>query len=99
VFDFLPVSLSEVVDIQDEEGWAMDEALRVTASDYSRHFGAKMYPAPRHIQRQDILGVKIVASSCPASCYYQSNHSKVEANPSSALPKDTTSELASLSPH
>jgi len=29
--------------------------------------------------------------------YYQSNHSKVEAVPLSALPKDTTSELASLS--
>jgi len=26
-------------------------------------------------------------------CYYQSNHSKVEAIPLSALPKDTTSEL------
>jgi len=31
--------------------------------------------------------------------YYQSNHSKVEAIPFSALPKDTTSELAGLSPH
>jgi len=27
-----------------------------------------------------------------ATCYYQSNHSKVEAIPLSALPKDTTSE-------
>jgi len=31
--------------------------------------------------------------------YFQSNHSKVEAIPLSALPKDTTSELAGLSPH
>jgi len=29
-----------------------------------------------------------------AILYYQSNHSKVEAIPLSALPKDTTSELA-----
>jgi len=34
-----------------------------------------------------------------ATCYYQSNHSKVEAIPLSALPKDTTSILAGLSPH
>jgi len=36
-------------------------------------------------------------SSQAATCYYryQSNHSKVEAIPLSALPKDTTSELSS----
>jgi len=34
-----------------------------------------------------------------ATCYYQFNHSKVEAIPLSALPKDTTNELASLSSH
>jgi len=39
------------------------------------------------------------SSSQAATCYYQSNHSKVEAIPLSALPKDTTSELAGLSPH
>jgi len=39
-----------------------------------------------------------IDSSNPA-CYYQSNHSKIEAIPFSALPKDTTSELAGLSPH
>jgi len=33
------------------------------------------------------------------TCYYQSNYSKVEAIPLSALPKDTTSELTVLSPH
>jgi len=38
-------------------------------------------------------------SSNAAICYYQSNHSKIEAIPLSALPKDTTSELAGLSPH
>jgi len=32
------------------------------------------------------------SSSQAATCYYQSNHSKVEAIPLSALPKDTTSE-------
>jgi len=31
-----------------------------------------------------------------ATCYYQSNHLKLEAIPLSALPKDTTSELADL---
>jgi len=39
------------------------------------------------------------SSSQAASCYYQSNHLKVEAIPLSAFPKDTTSELAGLSPH
>jgi len=40
------------------------------------------------------------SSSQAAICYYQSNHSKVEEIPLSALPKDTTiSELAGLSPH
>jgi len=32
-----------------------------------RHFGIKMSPAPRHTHSQDVLGVKIVTSSCPAS--------------------------------
>jgi len=31
------------------------------------------------------------SSGQAATCYYQSNHSKVEAIPLSALPKDTTS--------
>jgi len=34
------------------------------------------------------------SSSQAATCSYQSNHSKVVAIPLSALPKDTTSELA-----
>jgi len=34
-----------------------------------------------------------------ATCYYQSGHSKVEAILLSALPKDTTSEIAGLSTH
>jgi len=38
-------------------------------------------------------------SSQAATCYYQSNHSKVGAIWLSAFSKDTTSELASLSPH
>jgi len=33
------------------------------------------------------------------TCYYQSNHSKAEAIPLSALPKDKTSELPGLSSH
>jgi len=39
------------------------------------------------------------SSSQATTCYYQSNHSKVEAIPLSALPEDITSELAGLSPH
>jgi len=38
-------------------------------------------------------------SSQAATCYYQSNHSLVEAIPLSALLKDTTSELTGLPPH
>jgi len=34
-----------------------------------------------------------------ATCYYQFNHSKLEAIPLSAMPKDTTNELNGLSPH
>jgi len=41
-------------------------------------------------QQSDLFGLKSQA----AICYYQSYHSKVEAIPLSALPKDTTSELA-----
>jgi len=36
-------------------------------------------------------------SSQATTCFYQSNHSKVEAIPLGALPKDATSELAVLS--
>jgi len=32
-----------------------------------QHFGIKMSSVQRHTQRQDVLGVKIVTSSCPAS--------------------------------
>jgi len=39
------------------------------------------------------------SSSEAATYYYQSNHTKEEAIPLSALPKDTTSELAGLSSH
>jgi len=39
------------------------------------------------------------SSSQATTCYNQSNHSKVEANPLSTLPKDTTSELAGLPSH
>jgi len=39
------------------------------------------------------------SSSQAATCYYQSNRSKVKVIPLSALPKDTTIELAGLSPH
>jgi len=38
------------------------------------------------------------SSSQAATCYYQSSHSKVEAISLNALPKDTTSKLAGLSP-
>jgi len=49
------------------------------------------------ISRPGDSGVTFRFSSQAATCYYQSNLSKVEATPLSALPKDTTSELASLS--
>jgi len=39
------------------------------------------------------------SSSQAATCYYQSHHSKVAAILLSALPKDTASKLAGLSPH
>jgi len=39
------------------------------------------------------------ASSQIVTCCYQSNHLKVEATLLSALPKDTTNELAGLSSH
>jgi len=38
-------------------------------------------------------------SSEAVTCFYQSNHAKVEAILLSALPKDTTSELAGLPSH
>jgi len=37
---------------------------------------------------------EVTFSSQAATCYYQSNHSKVEAIPLCTLTKDTTSELA-----
>jgi len=43
-------------------------------------------------QRRDLFGLRV-------TCYYQSNHSKVEAISVSALPKDTTNELADVSIH
>jgi len=39
------------------------------------------------------------SSSQAATWYYQSNHSKIEAIPLNALPKDATSELSGLSSH
>jgi len=41
--------------------------------------------------------ISVFESSC--HCYYQSNHTKVEAIQLSALPKDTASKLAGLTPH
>jgi len=43
--------------------------------------------------------VTFQSSSQATTCYYQSNHANIEAFLLSALPKDTTSELAGLSPH
>jgi len=48
---------------------------------------------------QEIAKGPIRFSSHAAIYYYQSNLSYVEAIPLSALPKDTTSELAGLSSH
>jgi len=43
--------------------------------------------------------VTLRSSSRTATCYYLSNHSKAEAIPLSALPKDTTRELSGLTSH
>jgi len=43
-------------------------------------------------QRKNLFGLRVKL----ATCYYQSNHSKVQAIPLSALPKDTTRKLAGL---
>jgi len=45
------------------------------------------------------LGTHLFISVIESSCHLQSNHSKVDAIPLSVLPKDTTSELASLFPY
>jgi len=65
--------------------------LRFIVCCFARSF-AKL---PR--QRDSEVTFAIFESS--ATYYYQSNHSKVEAIPLSAFPKDTTSELADLSSH
>jgi len=46
---------------------------------------------------QEIAKLPFRFSSQAAICYYQSNHSNVEAISLSALPKDATSELGTLS--
>jgi len=46
-------------------------------------------------QRSDLFGLRIKLSTVTTSL----THSKVEAIPLIALPKDTTSELAGLSPY
>jgi len=43
----------------------------------------------------ELFGLRVKLSTV----YYQSNHSKVEAIPLSALTNDTIRELAGLSPH
>jgi len=48
---------------------------------------------------QEIAKWPLQPSSQAATCYYQTNHWKEEAIPLSALPKDTTSKLVSLSSH
>jgi len=52
----------------------------------------------RYLNQETAKG-PLRSSNQAATCYYLSNHSKVEAIPLSALPKETTSELAGLSPH
>jgi len=49
----------------------------------------------RYLDQQTAKG-PLRSSSKVSACYY---HSKVEAIPLSALPKDTTGKLAGLSPH
>jgi len=57
------------------------------------HLFAKVPPQPGNSE------VTYSVFDSAATCYYKSNRSKVEAIPLSALPKDTTSELAGLPPH
>jgi len=45
------------------------------------------------------IEMTFAASSQAATCYHQSNHSKIVAISLSTLPKDTKSELAGLSSH
>jgi len=52
----------------------------------------------RYLDQETAMG-HFRSSSQAATCYFKSNHSKVEAIPLSALLKDTTSELACLYPH
>jgi len=51
------------------------------------------------VPRPGISEVTFSVLSQAVTCYYQSNHSKVDAIPLSTLPKDTACELAGLSPH
>jgi len=53
----------------------------------------------RYLDQLETAKGPFQSSSQAATCYYQSNHSKVEAIPLSVLPKDTTSKLAGLSSH
>jgi len=52
----------------------------------------------RHLD-QETAKVPLRYSSQAVTCYYQSNHSKVEAIQLSALPKDTIRKFAGLSSH
>jgi len=52
----------------------------------------------KHLDQETAKG-SFRSSVQAATCYYQSNYSKVEAIPLSTLPKETTSELAGLSLH
>jgi len=87
--------------------WVLELGLefRVSGNTFSRQpcfrasvigIGTHLFvkvPRPRYSE-----GTFFRSSSRAATCYYQSNQSKVEAISLSTLPKDTTSELASLSP-
>jgi len=54
-----------------------------------------MYLAPAHlfVKVPRPGNSEVIFSVFESSCHLMSNHSKVEAIPLSALPKDTTSEL------
>jgi len=71
--------------------WARIDGILMICSILFFRYSFVKVPGPK-----DSKGTISVFES---KCYYQSNHIYVETIPLSALPKDTTSELADLSPH
>jgi len=68
-------------------------------TDFAKYsYGTLLIYLSRYLN-QETAKWSLRSSSQATNCYYQSNQSKVETIPLSALPKDTTSELAGLFSH